>query len=241
MLPLLPLLLGACTPTIEAPEEERLATVSHQVNWESVTRLGPHRMELSATLDRASGSRTEGFSVLWGSWDDFEVTRSRDGRTTQDLRIISGVAWTSNDGHSFNPQRDAEIYRAELSTTWNDWDRHLEPFLGGLVLESDREAVVEGRPAERYLISLDPEWKPAGRRADVPTSLSGHVTLDSATGVRLLGQVEGHYLERGETDKPATLTVNLLRTEIGTVPTIPIPEETEDRPPRRKKGKKKED
>ncbi len=154
------LTLLACSGPLEPPEEEQLAGISYQVNWESISRLGPHRLELTARLDGDLDQHTESFSVLWGSWDDFQVLRARDGRITQDLRVIGGTAWRSMDGESFRRHDDAEIYRADLSTTWNEWDRLLEPVLGGLQLEPDRETVVEGRPAQRYLVSLAPDYLP---------------------------------------------------------------------------------
>jgi len=229
------LILLACSGPLEPPEEEQLASISYQVNWESVSRLGPHRLEMTATLEDDIDLHTESFSVLWGSWDEFQVIRARNGRITQDLRVIGGTAWRSVDGESYRRHDDAEIYRADLSTTWNEWDRLLEPFLGGLQLEPDRETVVEGRPAQRYIVGLDPEYEAAGRRADIPTSLSGHVTLDRATGVRLLGEVSGEYLQRGEADAPASVTVSLLRSGIGEMPEIPVPKQD----PRKRKRKKK--
>jgi len=229
--------LLACTTVTEPPEEEKLAEVSHQVNFESITRLGPHTLELTARHDRGGLERVEGFSMVWIGWDDFQVVRSREGRITQDHRVISGSAYTSNDGQVFHPQDDAELYRADLATTWNEWDRQLEPVLGALVLTADQETVVEGRPSQRFIISMDPEFEPAGRRAHVPTSLSGHLTVDEGTGVRLNGEVQATYNKNGDVDDPATITLDLLRGGIGQDVSVDPPTEFAGRK-RKKKGKK---
>ena len=235
------LALLACTTVTGPPEEEKLATVSHQVTFESVTRLGPHRLDLTARHELQSGDRTEGFVIAWGGWDDFQVVRSRKGRVTQDTRVLSGKAYTSTDGEIFHPQDDAELYRTDLATTWDEWDRQLEPVLAAMVLTADRETVVEGRPAQRYLVSMDPDFVATGRNADVPTSLSGHLTVDSGSGVRLVGEVHGEYLENGDPDKPSTVTLNLLRSGLGEDVTIDPPTAFPTKKGKRRKKAKKPD
>ncbi len=66
--------------------------------------------------------------------------------------------------------------------------------------------------------------------------MSGNLTLDRATGVRLLGDVSAEYLERGEADAPASITVTLLRSGIGEMPEIPIPEQAAKKRKRKKKA-----
>ena len=92
-------------------------------------------------------------------------------------------------------------------------------------------AVVEGRPATRYSLSLaEPaEGEEARPRADVPLSLAGEVVLDEATATRLSAEVEGRYLAGGEDERSVKL--KLMRSGFGQPPAIETPTDARgDRP-----------
>lgn len=210
----------ACGPSAA----DELAGASTQVTLESAARLGPHRLE--ATIVNVEGSREtrETLELLWGDWDNFQARRLRDGRQRAEVRVIQRVAYARAGQGRFTRHEDAELYRTELGYSWNVWDQALGPFVGRIVWEvEDDDAVVEGRPATRYSLSLaEPaEGEEARPRADVPLSLSGEVVLDEATATRLSVEVEGRYLAGGEDERGVKL--KLMRSGLGQPPAIETP------------------
>ena len=146
--------LMACTSDNPPVEQEVLSDISGTVTWESVTRLGPHRSALTSTLKSDDENRAESLSIEWRDWDHFRVVRVRDGSLVQDLRVIGGTVWRSTNARTFQRHDEAEIYRSEFASTWNEWARVLEPFAGAFTLEAREETVVEGLAHLLFFCSL---------------------------------------------------------------------------------------
>ncbi len=209
-------------------DTEELWDVSRKVTYQSVAALGPHHTE-AATVHERGGQRprkrTEVLDIRWGDWDNFQVRRSRDGKITAETRVIQGVAMTRTGQSGFKGARDAELHRNELGQTWNSFGLALSPFQWRLEASYVEDLVVEGRPARRYQLGLAEPLEGQKRGGNVPRELSGYVVLDGATGVRLLAEVEGTWLEQGQEDRIWTTRYRLTRSGFGIPPHLPMPQD----------------
>lgn len=219
----------ACTP--EGPPADDLAKASHDIQFESVDRLGPHRFlaSIKHRVVRGGGDidRTdEAIEIRWQDWDTFEFRRVVDARVQSAVVAVNGRPWTLRSRDRWEPREDAEPYRLDLRQSWNAWEQALEPFGDRVVLEEAGQELFEGRPVRRYRVSLAPEKTPvettkAGKRrgkAHVPRhndsldSLSGLVWIDEGTAVRLQAEVSGELTQRG---RSRTIDLQLTRSGIG--------------------------
>ncbi|MCB9760439.1 MAG: hypothetical protein H6739_11425 [Alphaproteobacteria bacterium] len=205
--------------------EALLIEGSRTVTMDSAAMLGPHRYEATTVRQWADETRgsSETFELDWGDWDHFATRRLRDGRLRAELRVIDGVAYV-RQGDRFTRYDDAELHRGELRSTWSTWEQAMAPFAARLQLTEPEDAVVEGRPATRYRVSLAEGDAPDGDQR--PLSLSGTVTLDQATAVRLLAEIEGRYEEPGGRRSPPRereVRFSMTRSGFGTPPTLETP------------------
>lgn len=203
----------------EPPAEVQIADASAQVTWESTALLGPHRFESSVTRTEYGRDSVDAVEVKWADWESFEVIRRRNGELRSRVVMIDGAAW-QGDADRMRRTENVQLYRRELATSWNLWEEALSPFLFVMQLEKTGETVVEGRPALVYAVSLDPT-KEAPGSGHRPDALSGTVTVDEGTAVRLLGDVTGTYTTKGGDQRK--VVVKLQRSEIGTVPELREP------------------
>ena len=213
---ILPLILS-CSD--EPPEEVQIAEASHQVTWESAAMLGPHRYEASVARTEYGRESVEHMTVRWGDWDSFEVERRKDGALRARVLFIQGEAW-QGDEDRMRRTDNVQLYRRELATSWNLWEDALSPYLYVLKMEKTGETVVEGRPALTYSVSMDSTDDLPGS-GHTPLTLSGTVTVDEGTAVRLLADVEGTYQTRSGDERKVVL--KLQRSEIGVVPELQEP------------------
>lgn len=200
-----------------------LLQATESATFENVTRLGPHRFE--ATLERErvdTGHKTiEKVSVAWADWDNFQLQRYRNDKLRAENRVIRGKAYARSGSGRFREARDAELYRVEMRHSASFWGRTLEPFLGRVEAVEGETATVNGRPAQRYTLSLSPGSPP--ERGHHPLSLQGEMWVDKATATRLSAQLEGHYLKNGKEDQDVLLSLRMERSAIGIVPQIERP------------------
>jgi len=223
MLPVL-LVLSACRGGSPA-EPDPLLVASESVTFESVTRLGPHRMESVLTWDRGEGRggrTTEILELLWGDWDNFQVRRLRGDRLASEIRVVQGVAYSRSGKGRFREASDAELYRVQLAGTWSYWDRALEPFRGRLRSSYDQKEEMEGREARRFVIALTHSQEES-RHTHQPRTLVGQVLLDESTAVRLKARLEGTYLESGDKERPVQVSLELQRADFGAFPDLAPP------------------
>lgn len=240
-------------------ETPDLAAAASKAQFESATDLGPHR--LSAVIERSESlrggtplRRQEGVEIRWESWDAFETRRLVNGEQVSCLRVVDGHAWSQRRDGTWVQRGDPEPARQELRLVWNNWEQALEPFDDRVDLTKSSSEVVEGRRAQRYLVSLaDPEpadqridrGKQRGKRkakgkrrrrgnADQRTfrALSGDVVIDETTAVRLLAKVRGEWQDGIRTHAVA---LDLTRSGFGLpqaltaptgseIPALPPPE-----------------
>ncbi|MCB9743802.1 MAG: hypothetical protein H6741_06565 [Alphaproteobacteria bacterium] len=206
-------------------EEELQIGASRQVTVDTLASIGPHQ-SVSTIRRRYADSEDvtlESFELAWGDWDHYQARRLKDGRLRSELRVIDGEAWMGTSAGRFSHRGDAESFRVELRTTWSAWEQALAPFAGRVVLSDPQETVVEGRPAHRYQVSLA-EAAEGGKKGTEPLSLSGQVTLDDASAIRLLAEVEGRYRELGRVSRERVVQLEITRSRFGEPPDIATPE-----------------
>ena len=214
----LPMLLAILACSSGPPEEVLIADASHKVTWDSAALLSPHRYEASAARTEHDVETVEAVAVKWGDWDSFEIIRRRDGATKSRVLFIDGKAWHGGDGR-MRKTDETQLYRRELATTWNLYEEALSPFRYVMKLEKTGETVVEGRPALVYAVSMGSTEDLPGS-GHVPVALSGTVTIDEGTAVRLLADITGSFTTKS--GSPRKVVLKLQRSEIGTVPELSL-------------------
>ena len=85
-------------------------------------------------------------------------------------------------------EEDAEPHRVQLRSSWNTWEQYIGSYEDLLLWEFLGESEQEGRKVNRYNISLDPQKSPPKKNLSVKT-LSGSVSIDQATAVRIYSEV----------------------------------------------------
>lgn len=214
----------ACSNTPTTSKSDDLLAASESATFENVTRLGPHRFE--SILRRESSfdgqTTTEKVSMAWADWDNFQLQRFRNDRLRAENRVRRGKAFARSGKGRFRAARDAELYRVEMRHSASFWGRALEPFRGRVHAEHAESGTINGRPAQRYTLSLVDA--PPPERGTHPISLQGEMWLDEATAVRLSGRIEGHYLKNGVEGQDVLIALTLRRDAIGIVPVIKRPE-----------------
>ncbi|MEE2751925.1 MAG: hypothetical protein VX519_10880 [Myxococcota bacterium] len=103
--------LTACRGEPE-PETDEFLLASEAVTFDTVTQLGPHRMESVLRWERGErrgGASTETLELLWGDWDNFQVRRIRDSRLASEVRVVRGVAYSRSGNGRFRRAEEAEL------------------------------------------------------------------------------------------------------------------------------------
>lgn len=214
----------ACSNPRSKSQTDDLLLASESATFENVTRLGPHRFE--STLRRESSfenhTTVEKVSMEWADWDNFQLQRYRNDRLRAENRVLRGKAFARSGKGRFRAAKDAELYRVEMRHSASFWGRALAPFRGRVHAEKAESGTIDGRPAQRYKLSLVDGEPPA--RGAHPLSLQGEMWLDEATAVRLSGHIAGRYLKNGVENQDVLISVKLKRDAIGIVPVIKRPE-----------------
>jgi hypothetical protein len=228
-------LAGGCS-RIEEAGAEAVLEQSHQVTFQTVLQLGPHRLESTTTTELLESGESESDSTefAWADSENFMVRQIRDGEVRQEFRVLQNTPYVRS-GERFDERDDAELYRGILAQTWDTWGAALEPFSEHVRYEYDAPVVVEGRRAHRYILRLptDEEKQEAGRAEAaertprrtaryLPTEFTGAIVLDEATSVRLSAEFEGHLVARGG-GRERAVRYREVRSGIGERPVIPPP------------------
>lgn len=204
---------------LPANEKELLAETSHTLNLESLDALGPHRALIQATRSDAVGEQSEALELLWGGWDNFQATWARNGKPTRRTLVLGHQVWAGKlDSMRLFP--DPALYVGELGSSWDAYTRVLAPFAERIVLDYQETVLVEGRTAWVYALSMAPGEDP--KRGLVPKHLSGTVTLDQSTAVRLAAEIQGTLWDP-QLDSDRLVTVTIARSEIGVPPDLAEP------------------
>lgn len=221
--------LGCIGQGLELPasEKEELVEVSHTLTLDSTTQLGPHRLLARVERSDLVGSQAESLEFIFHDWENLRATWGRNGKPVRRTQFHEGSVY-GGPVDSMRLFGDGGTHRGELRSTWDLYTRALEPFAERLVYTYDETVEIEGRTGWRYALSLAPADDP--KRGLAPRSLSGHVTLDKSTAVRLDVDLKG-VLWDPEVDAERTVQVRIQRTEIGVLGDLPGPAPSETRTP----------
>lgn len=206
--------LGCFGQGLELPadEKELLAETSHTLTLASLDALGPHHAVIQATRSDALGEQSEGLDLQWGGFDTFQATWARNGSPTQRVQVDRGEVWAGKLD-SMRQWPDPGLYVGQLGSSWDAYTRVLAPFAERMVLDYLETVEVEGRTAWVYELRL--KEGPEPKRGLVPRELTGQVTLDKATAVRLHAEIQG-VLWDPQLDSERRVGVSVQRSEIGT-------------------------
>jgi hypothetical protein len=201
-----------------APGEERLRA-SQAIDFGDIASLGPHRMEASvARTDHAEGSsprvRDEQTRVTWRGWDDFTLVRARDGEPSARFEIAGGRGQVLKPDGVMHEAADLEPLRLELRQAWNVWDPFLGPLRDAVAYTFQGQALIEGRLANQYTVSVAPRGADPVSRT-VPDRIEGTLWIDEATGVRLMADVTTRWHRRGHDGETHEAHLILVRTDFG--------------------------
>jgi hypothetical protein len=204
--------------------EEALVKASETVIFASVEKLGPHRsistfQRTEFQNDDELSQHEEILQITWKDWDNFRSTLKVDQEIASDVLINNFETWEFSGGQ-WKRRVDGEPYRVQLRSTWNQWDDVMRHFSEFVEWEKVTVETIESRSTKKYVARFTKPEKTTS--SFLPISLEGTVWVDEGTAVRILGELKG-VLGRGEYKKEIKLQIQ--RTEIGGMITVPIPQE----------------
>jgi len=219
-----------CTAIEETEAPATIETVSQEITFDSVARLGPHRAISDITRTNTLGDSepretTESIDIAWNDWTSFHFQRLVEGLPTFEVIAHDGVA-SSRDGRGpWRPEFDGEMARMDVYTRWNAWDQALEGFRDRITLEDMGDTVVDGRPAQRFKVGLaqlsEREQRRNNDRRLMPHRIEGEVLIDKATAVRLRASIKAIEKKVGLVRKT---TLSIRRSDIGETQPISSPQ-----------------
>ena len=199
----------------ETPEEtERIRSMSKAIAQQAIFKEQDMKVSLRELAVEAASE-----AVVRGGWDNLQATWARNGKPTRRTLVLGSQVWAGKLDR-LKQWPDASLYTGELGSSWDAYTRVLAPFAERLILTYQETVEHEGRSAWVYQASLAPAADP--KRGLVPRALSGTVTLDKATAVRLHAEVQGSLWDP-ELDCERLVTVNISRSEIGIPPDLAAP------------------
>ena len=209
-------LLLSCTIVPEKSQEEKLAEASTKVIFASVEPLGSHIFRSKVRRkefreEKEVSSHDEIVEITWKDWDNFQYLRTIDTKEVSSLIVHDHIPWLRSYQKPWKKYEDAEPYRLQLRSAWNTWEQYLgtyEQQLSWRVLETTER---EGRPVTRYEITLDTEKLSKKRNLNL-SSLSGSVSVDTATAVRLYTELE---MVLSSDNYKKEISIQLQRSNIG--------------------------
>ena len=219
------ILLSCGEPTVSEPPPS-LETISQEITFDSVDRLGPHHsistVQYTELREREVVlESTQTIEIAWNSWSSFHFQRYVDGEPTFEAINHEGSSASRNRRGQWKGALDGESARLDVYTAWNAWDEALDGFTDRVVFTETGSTVVDGRPAKVYAVSLAPEGdEPRPRGGMFPHRIEGTLTLDSATAVRLRAEVLAVSKRKNRTRK---VQLNVRRSGIGEVQSIEAP------------------
>jgi hypothetical protein len=189
--------------------------------------LGRHHM-LATTRQETTWSdggqevHEETVELAWNDWDSFHLRLIVRGTTASETIVDQGKAFHRRRGPVWQRETDVEPARMRVRTSWRVWDTAMEVFSGRIRLTAAERSVVDGRPAQRFEVSLAPLESGKRIRSGMmaPQSISGEVWLDEGTAVRLAADVQATVSLKGMTRK---ISLHLRRSSIGAIQTISAP------------------
>ncbi|GEM_PF-1994400 len=178
--------------------------------------LGPHVFE--ATFDQAGdrqgafGSRDNAVRLAWSDLDSYSFREIGGGRVVrEELRVGADVYRRGSDESPYVQQAGVPGDSLILQRTVQMWESALAPFGSQVAFDPQPDSTIEGRPVKVWRLTLVPAASPGTDlpadpqaaatilgRTTTPLSLSGLVSVDVATGNRLLAELEGRFLPRAD-------------------------------------------
>ncbi|MEC7988151.1 MAG: hypothetical protein VX278_23495 [Myxococcota bacterium] len=206
----------ACVWVPEETPEERLAQASQKVIFASVEKLGSHRYTAQVRRreyrgDELVSEHEERVQIDWIDWDNFSYMREVDDREVMNLVVIDHQTWQLKKNGVWEQRPDAEPYRVQMRSSWNTWDQFVGPFEKALVWKDLGESEQDGRKVQLYEVDVDP-LKISQKRNLIPKSISGSVSIDQATAVRVYAEVQ---LSSTHDDYTKDVRLQLRREDIG--------------------------
>ena len=218
------ILLLSCTIVPEESKEEKLAKASTKVIFASIEPLGSHVFRSKVRRKEYRGekelsSHDEIVEIMWQDWDNFQYTRTIDTKEVSALIVHNHIPWLRSYNKPWKKYEDAEPYRVQMRSAWNTWEQYLgtyEEQLSWRILETTER---DGRPVTRYEITLDTTKITQKKNLNL-SSLSGSVTVDTATAVRLYTELE---MVLSSENYKKEIDIQLQRSDIGNVLEITPP------------------
>jgi hypothetical protein len=202
------------------PEEQERLAASARVSFGDIANLGPHRLEASLTrvvlLDGVKVQEgVEQTRLVWQGWDDFELSRLRDGELRTRVVASGGRGQALASDGTMRPVADLEPYRLELRQAWDVWTPAIGPIQDRVVFEHQGQALLEGRLVDQYALSVRPDDGGPQSTRTVPLGVQGTLWIDELTHVRLMADVTARTTRRGREERVQEDHLVLVRTGFG--------------------------
>jgi hypothetical protein len=217
---LLAALLAGCERTEQAGKDSVTASgeafdLPPPMSPGTLRGLGPHIFEASLDLAADSSgtyrSKDTAVRLSWGELDHYSFREVDAGRLVrEEVRIDRDLYRRASETGPFHRLDGVPGDSLILQTTITFWTSALGPFSRRVAFDPRPDSSIEGRPVRVWRITLappaapelDPRVSPAAAaallmRATNVLSLSGSVYVDIETGNRLLAEIEGRFVVRG--------------------------------------------
>ena len=221
--------IAGCTKQSTEPPPPTVEVVSQEVTFDSVSSLGPHYSvgNIQRTDSRPGNEdfeQSESIEIAWNSWESFHFQRSVDGESTFEAIVHEGISASRNGRGTWKTSRDGENARLDVYTAWNTWDEALAGFGDRIAFQPLGEAIIDGRTAKRFSLSLKPKQRKSKRpkrsSGMQPHRLEGEVAIDKATAVRLRATV--HAVSK-QGNLVRHIEFNIRRSGMGEIQSIEAP------------------
>lgn len=148
---------------------------------------------------RGSQVVKEHYDLQWDGWEQFRYRVEKGQFMVMDVTVWKGRAYQRELGGRIRIREDPGEMHYYLRQTWNQWNGATEAFKPVLTYEFVEMGDVEGRPVEKYNISMTPRIEPNPssahrlRQSIEHDSAEGTVWIDRETGVPLHIDFRGEY------------------------------------------------
>jgi len=215
---LLAVALAACQESGPAVQERLEA--SARISFGDIANLGPHRLEASVTrvvlLDgQKVQENSDQTQLVWRGWDDFELSRLRDGELRTRVVASAGRGEALAADGAMHPVADLEPHRLELRQAWDVWTPALGPIQDQIAFTHQGQALLEGRLVDQYALSVKPDDGSRTSTRTVAMAVEGTLWIDALTHVRLMADVTARSTRRGREERIQEDHLVLVRTGFG--------------------------
>jgi len=168
-----------------------------------LANLGPHHAESRLVLTSGGPDNpkvvSEEYELRWDNWGQYQYRVKKGNNIVMDVTVWGGKGFQrQSDGRIRKRERPDEL-NYYLRQTWNQWHSAINQFKQVLIYQFERSGDLEGRPVDKYLLTLKRRVEPGTsgrnrlRQSIEHDKLEGAIWIDRTTKVPLQAVLQGEY------------------------------------------------